>query len=134
MPLWKHFKSNFSLGECTRSSSSAKPTIKVSMPSTVLKSPTMGIEPPAPMVTAFLPHSSASAVRALPKAGLSNATSNAGLQPKLPNSTEQSAGTRARTKSRKALRIFSGSWAPTRRNETLALALPGITVLAPSPV
>src|SRR6266496_963976 len=69
VPLWKDVRSYFSLGECTRSSSSAKPTSSESMPSTSRKSPTIGIEPPDPMVTAFLPHSAASAARALASAG-----------------------------------------------------------------
>ena len=56
MPLWNEVRSNFSFGECTRSSSSAKPTISESMPSTHLKSPTIGIEPPAPH-DRVLPHS-----------------------------------------------------------------------------
>src|SRR5438105_2824546 len=33
VPLWNEVRSNFSFGECTRSSSSAKPTMIVSMPS-----------------------------------------------------------------------------------------------------
>ena len=70
MPLWKQLRSNFSLGECTRSSSSAKPTSSESMPSTFLKSATMGIEPPAPTATALWPHSSASTLRALLSAGI----------------------------------------------------------------
>jgi hypothetical protein len=41
------------------------------MPSTFLKSPTIGIEPPVPTATALVPHSSVSAARALPSAGLS---------------------------------------------------------------
>src|SRR5262249_17261438 len=61
VPLWNEVRSNFSFGECTRSSSSANPTMIVSMPSTRLKSPTIGIEPPSPMVMAFLPHSAESA-------------------------------------------------------------------------
>src|SRR5882757_4041613 len=69
VPLWKLVRSYFSFGECTRSSSSAKPTMIVSMPSSRLKSATMGIEPPSPTVTAFLPHSAASAARALTSAG-----------------------------------------------------------------
>ena len=50
-PLWKLVRSYFSFGECTRSSSSPKPTSRVSRPSVRLKSPTIGIEPPEPMVT-----------------------------------------------------------------------------------
>jgi len=42
VPLWKLVRSYFSFGECTRSSSSAKPTKMVSMPSTRLKSATIG--------------------------------------------------------------------------------------------
>ena len=95
------------------------------MPSTRLKSPTIGIEPPAPTVTAFLPHSSASALRALMSAGLSNGSCSARRRPKLPNSTLQSAGSASRTKSRKASRIFSGFWSPTRRNDTFAEACAG---------
>src|SRR5262249_19505919 len=63
VPLWKLVRSYFSFGACTRSSSSAKPTMIVSMPSTRLKSPTIGIEPPSPIASAFLPHSAASAAR-----------------------------------------------------------------------
>ena len=37
MPLWKHLRSNFSFGECTRSSSSAKPTMSESMPEHALE-------------------------------------------------------------------------------------------------
>jgi len=72
--------------------------------------------------------------RALPSAGLSNDSWSGGASPKFPNSTLQSAGSRALTKARKASRIFSGSCSPTSRNETFALASPGMTVLAPSPV
>jgi hypothetical protein len=72
MPLWNELRSNFSLGECTRSSSRAKPTISESMPSTLLKSPTIGIDPPAPIMMVFLPHSAWSAARALSRDGLSN--------------------------------------------------------------
>src|SRR5205823_8368099 len=134
VPLWKLVRSYFSFGECTRSSSSANPTMIVSMPRTRLKSPTIGIEPPSPTVTAFLPHSAVSAARVFASAGLSNGSSIAGAPPKFENSTLASAGSRARTKARKAARIFSGSCAPTRRNDTFAVVLPGITVLAPSPV
>ena len=48
-----------------------------------------------------------------------------GLPPCSRNSTVQSAGTCARTKARKAARIFSGSCLSTRRNETLAEAFDG---------
>ena len=126
MPLWKHVRSNFSFGECTRSSSSAKPTRSESMPSTLLKSATIGIEPPAPTVTALLaPLLAPAPSRALSSAGLSNESCSGGARPKLANSTLQSAGIRARTKARKASRIFSGSCSPTRRNETLADRLAG---------
>ena len=81
VPLWNDVRSNFSLGECTRSSSSAKPTIIVSMPSTFLKSATIEIDPPSPTVIALRPHSAASAVRALASAGLPNGSSNAGAVP-----------------------------------------------------
>ena len=101
VPLWNEVRSYFSLGECTRSSSSAKPTISVSMPSTRLKSPTIGIEPPAPTVTALLAPFVGSAARALTSAGLSNGSWIAGEPPKLANSTLQSTGSRARTKARK---------------------------------
>src|SRR5262245_47109366 len=81
VPLWNEVRSYFSFGECTRSSSSAKPTMMVSMPSTRLKSPTIGIEPPSPTVTAVLPHSAFSAARALTSAGLSNGSWIAGARP-----------------------------------------------------
>src|SRR5215831_8405459 len=98
VPLWNEVRSYFSFGECTRSSSSAKPTMMVSMPSTRLKSPTIGIEPPSPIAIAFLPHSAASAVRVLASAGLSNGSSIPAAPAKLLNSTLASAGSRARTK------------------------------------
>src|SRR5262249_48628456 len=122
VPLWKLCRSYFSFGECTRSSSSAKPTMSVSMPSTRLKSPTIGIEPPSPPVTALRPHSAASAARVLRSAGLSNGSWIGGASPKLLNSTLASAGSRSRTNLRKASRIFFGFCWPTRRNETFAVA------------
>ena len=93
-----------------------------------------GIEPPSPIASAFLPHSAASAPRVLASAGLSNGSSIPAAPAKLLNSTLASAGSRARTKARKASRIFCGSCAPTRRKDTLAVACPGMTVFAPSPV
>ncbi len=48
----------------------------VSMPSTRLKSPTIGIEPPSPIGIAFLPHSSFSAPSALFSDGLSKGSRN----------------------------------------------------------
>src|SRR6266542_3696763 len=134
VPLWKLVRSYFSFGECTRSSSSAKPPMIVSMPSTRLKSATIGIEPPSPTVTAFLPHSAPSAARVLMSVGLSNGSWIGGARPKLANSTLASAGSRLRTNLRKPSRTFLGSWVPTSRNDTFAVAWPGITVLAPSPV
>src|SRR5262245_2223850 len=98
VPLWNEVRSYFSFGECTRSSSSAKPTMMVSIPSTRLKSPTIGIEPPSPIAIAFLPHSAASAKRVLANAGLSNGSSIPAAPAKLLNSTLASAGSRARTK------------------------------------
>src|SRR5438552_1561357 len=102
VPLWKLVRSYFSFGECTRSSSSAKPTMIVSMPSTRLKSATIGIEPPSPTVTALWPHSAVSAARAFASAGLSNGSWIGGARPKLANSTLASTGRRARTKARNA--------------------------------
>ena len=78
----------------------------VSMPSSRLKSPTIGIEPPSPTMTAFLPHSADSAARVLISRGLSKDSSIAGAPPKFPNSTLQSIGKRARTKARKPSRIL----------------------------
>src|SRR6185503_20004203 len=92
VPLWKDVRSYFSFGEWTRASLSAKPTMIVSIPSTRLKSPTIGIEPPAPTVTAFLPHSAASAARVLVSAGLSNGSWIAPAPVKFLNDTLQSAG------------------------------------------
>ena len=68
----------------------------------------LGIEPPIPTVTAFVPHSSCSALRASVIAGLSKGSWMAGAQPKFSNATLQSAGMRSRTKARKVSRIFSG--------------------------
>src|SRR5437016_11483332 len=65
VPLWKLVRSYFSFGEWTRSSSSAKPTRSVSILSTRLKSATIGIEPPSPIITVLRPHSSDNAARAL---------------------------------------------------------------------
>ena len=104
------------------------------MPRTRLKSPTMGIEPPSPIASAFLPHSAASAARVLASAGLSKGRSVAAALAKLLNSTLASAGKRARTKLWKAARISCGSCAPTSRNDTFAVAWAGMTVFAPSPV
>ena len=57
--------SYFSFGEWMRSSSRPKPIISESMPRIRLKSPTTGIDPPAPISAGLAPHSSASARSAL---------------------------------------------------------------------
>ena len=61
MPLWKHLRSYFSFGECTRSSSSAKPTISVSMHNRERADPAIDI---VADVSAFFERSLAIAVRA----------------------------------------------------------------------
>ena len=48
IPLWKLRRSYFSLGEWMRLSSRAKPISIESIPSSSLKCPAMGIEPPPP--------------------------------------------------------------------------------------
>ncbi len=91
------------------------------------------MDPPEPMKTASLPHSAESASRVRPKAAASIGKVIARPEPCSMNRTLQSAGKRARTKARNASRMRCGSWSKTRRNETLAEALAGITVLNPSP-
>ena len=103
MPLWNEVRSYFSFGEWMRSSSRPKPISSVSMPSRRLKSPTIGIEAPEPISTASLPHSSVSARRAAPSAGMPQSSAIAGAPVWLMNSAVQSAGSRARTKARKAV-------------------------------
>src|SRR4028118_1828351 len=78
------------------------------------------VEAPEPGKAAGRGHSSESAARALSKAGEEVSMTEAGPAPWSWNSTEQSAGTMARTISRKDLRIASGSCLPTRRKLTLA--------------
>ena len=53
VPLWNDVRSYFSFGECTRSSSSAKPTAACPCRAACLKSPTIGIDPPEPTATAL---------------------------------------------------------------------------------
>src|SRR5262249_237257 len=109
MPLWNETRSYFSLGEWMRSSSSPKPISNVSMPSSRLKSATMGIDAPEPINAASLPHSCVRARRAAPNAGIDQASETGGAPAWLMNSALQSAGRRARTKSRNASRILPGS-------------------------
>ena len=59
---------------------------------------------------------------------------SAGEAPWDKNSTRQSEGKRALTKSRKAATTLSGSCWPTSRNENFALACAGKTVFEPLPV
>src|SRR5271165_1879718 len=47
-PLWNDSRSYFSLGEWMLSSSSANPTSRLSMPSSRLKEPTIGMDAPQP--------------------------------------------------------------------------------------
>src|SRR5262249_55487751 len=109
MPWWNEARSYFSFGEWMRSSSRPKPISNVSMPSLRLKSATIGTDAPDPMSAASLPHSSASARRAAPSAGMLQSSAIAGAAAWLMNSALQSAGSRARTKARKASRMRSGS-------------------------
>ena len=132
--MWNEDSSYFSFGEWTRSSSSANPIISASMPSSCLKSCTTGIEPPMPTIAGVLPHSASSAAAPRCSIGQSSGTRKAGPMPWSWNSTSQSAGTRAFTNSLSAARCLAGSWSPTRRNDTLAEASEGITVLKPAPV
>src|SRR5262249_29381503 len=60
-PLWNDARSYFSFGEWTRSSSSAKPTSRLSIFSSRLNQPTTGIEPPLPTSAAGFSHSVSSA-------------------------------------------------------------------------
>ena len=61
-----------------------------------MKSPTIGIEPPAPIVTAFLPHSSASAgARLVERRIVERQLRAPAKSAKLANSTVQSTGSRA---------------------------------------
>ncbi len=94
----------------------------------------MGIEPPMPIMATSVPHSVRSASCAVVSMAQSEGTRKAGPAPCSANDTEQSAGTRWRTKARNASRILAGSWSPTRRKEILADASAGITVLKPRPV
>ncbi|MCY1556721.1 hypothetical protein D9M68_934940 [compost metagenome] len=100
----------------------------------VLNSPATGMEPPEPVITSCLPHSAESPDSALRRNSPFAGTVMAGEPPWGMNSTEQSAGIIFSTWARKAARIFFGSMPETSRNEILADALAGITVLKPSPV
>ena len=104
------------------------------MPSIRLKSPTMGMDPPPPMMAAFVPHSSDRASAAFVSCGMSQSSCVAGPRPWAWNSARQSAGRPASTCLRNAAATLAGSCVPTRRKETLAEALAGMTVLKPSPV
>src|SRR5579862_7208087 len=133
-PLRKDESSYFSFGEWTASSSSPKPTSSASMLRSRLKTPTIGMEPPDPTSTGGLPHSFSRARRARRSASLLVDTTIAGLDAWPTYSALTSTGKRALTKLRKLWEILSGLWRPTRRNDTLALASAGNTVLDPAPV
>ena len=92
MPPWKLDSSYFSFGEWMRSSSRPKPTISESIPSSRLKSPTTGIEPPPPTRAGSIPHSSVSAARAPARYGPSKGSRVAPLPPWLVKVTRQSGG------------------------------------------
>src|SRR5580698_3151500 len=64
-PLWNDALSYFSFGEWTRSSSSAKPTKRLSILSSRLNRPTIGIDPPLATSAAGLSHSVSNARRAI---------------------------------------------------------------------
>ena len=116
-----------------RSSSSPKPISIEGMSSRVWKCPATGIEPPEPMKAASVSHSAESASRAASKEGREKSITVAPAPPWGCHSTVQSSGSCASTKARSEARIFSGSWRETSRQETLAKACAGITVLKPSP-
>ena len=134
VPLWNDVRSYFSFGECTRSSSSAKPTMIVSMPSTRLKSPTIGIEPPSPIASAFLPHSAASAERVLVSAGLSNGQLG---RRRAGEALELDLGVGGEPRAHEGVEGVADFLRVLRADQAerhLRGGLPGITVFAPSPV
>src|SRR5208337_1947769 len=133
-PLWNDVRSYFSLGEWILSSSRAKPTSRLSICSSRLNAPTIGIEPPDPTSAAGLPHSASRARRARRRASFLTGSEIAALAPWLMNSAFTSGGRRDVTKDLNAWATRSGFCLPTSRKETLALALPGKTVLNPSAV
>jgi len=103
------------------------------MLSSRLNEPTIGIDPPLPTSAAGFPHSVSSARRARRKAWFLTGSEMAGLPAWLMNSALTSGGRRYVTNARKDWTTRSGLCLPTRRNDTLALALAGNTVLNPSP-
>jgi hypothetical protein len=108
MPLWKLFKSYFSLGEWILSSVSAKPTSTVSMPRIERIDVTTGMPPPQP-ISADLPHSASSAARVAASGGLSLADADRRAAAADGELGEQSAGRRARTCASNAAQTWSGS-------------------------
>src|ERR1700722_16755465 len=132
--LWNDVRSYFSLGEWMRSSSSAKPTRRLSRLSSRLKEPTIGIDPPLPTSAAGFSHSVSNARRAIRNAWFLIGNEMAGLPWRLMNSALESGGRRDVTKARKASAIRSGFCLLTSRHVILALALAGRTVFVPPPV
>jgi len=132
-PFLKLDRLYFSLGLWMRSSSSPKPIIRLSQPSTSLNEVTMGIEAPEPISTAGLPHSSASPAAAACMKAVPVSKEMAVPACLLENSAVQSEGRRARTNASMLAISALGSWPATRRQVIFTDAFDGMTVLVPTP-
>lgn len=106
----------------------------VSSPRVCLSSPATGIDPPDLIMAGAMPQPCSIARRAA-RSGSESIAQVAGAPPPWSWSSQRHpAGVRAVSHAKNDSLIALESWSSTNRNDTLALALDGMTVLAPGPV